>query len=268
MPAEGLAVVAGDGAGDGFGERPAVVQGAPGGGEGSPRQLQVAAGDRLRQAERAGDLGGGGEQGDHAAGRQGRREVVERARFRRHLGGGGAPGGGQPEGQILRPRVAVHREEDAPSLGGIGERLGKGLQRMERADLRSPGPQRRERRGVQAAGGVERHPRLRPAGQLRRHLRDRAVPHRDQQQILTHRIEIRRPDLERPPRPGRLSRVPPGDRHQLGPAGQGPARQARSHPPGTGDGEAQTGERSVLRESPARGGHKRYNSPVASALQG
>src|SRR3954468_10009395 len=141
MALQGGLVAAGGGAGDGRAERPALVESAGGAGQGPAGELQIAPDHLFRQAQASRDLGGGGQEGGHPAGRQGGREVVERPRLGGHLGGDRPPGGGQAAGQLFGFGIAVHSEEDPPRLGRIGERLGGGLGGVERAGSRSRLPQ-------------------------------------------------------------------------------------------------------------------------------
>jgi hypothetical protein len=167
--------------------------------------------------------------------------VVEQARFGRDLAGHRPPGGGQAGGGLSRRRVAVDREEQPPGLGRVQERPGERLQRMEGADSRAAVAQRREHRGVQAAGGVERHRRLGTPGEAGRHPGEGGVGDGDEQQVLAGRTGDLFPPAGRghPPRPG----------------GLGPAGEAEADPARADQGEAEPEERlvhaaTILHKSP------------------
>ena len=219
--------------------------------QGAAGQGQVAAADRVRQAEGAGQVRGRGGQGGDAARGDARGQVVERPeRLRDHLGAA-AEGRGEAPAEGEGRRRAVEGEEGAGRLREVGERGREGLERVERAAVRPVRRRARPARGARAEA-----PRLPAVWSATGAWGRRASAGR------------RRRGRSRPPPPAagrsrrgegadRLGAGSQGARHRRGPRG-GPARHeldrgaggarpvgqagADAARPGQGDAQAASGE--------------------------
>jgi hypothetical protein len=221
-------------AGDRAGERTEGVGVVGRLGERAAGELEVALEDDGIEADLRDQGRRGAQQGDHAAGREGGREMVSPARGRGDLDGPAADRDGEPPCERAGRGVAVDAEDRARGGAELGEAVREGLERVQGADRAAVAGERRQGELARAARGVEDDPRRALPwlpGEGFDERRQLGVRHGEEQQLVAA-VEVGQPLTARAADHALLLSA------ELLP----PARQAAADPAGTDEAEAKIGQ--------------------------